>query len=258
MSDEPVKILLVDDNPHDARLIKEMLSEVETLNFTIQYAERLEDALISVAKNSFDVVLLDLMLPDSQGLDTFLRMYEKAPWLPTVVLTGLSDETMAANAVREGAQDYLVKGQVDGNILVKAMRFAIERRRQSIAKGAKRAPAERPSDTNLKLIGTSDGLKEVEEFIATVSKTSNTSVPSYTERPAPERALWLTPYTIRATGPRALLSSLTAAPSRIPSLKRRCSVTRRALLRTPSWVKKGFSNSLKGGRYSSTRSGIWI
>ncbi len=176
MSDEPVKILLVDDNPHDARLIKEMLSEVETLNFTIQYAERLEDALMSVAKNSFDVVLLDLMLPDSQGLDTFLRMYEKAPWLPTVVLTGLSDETMAANAVREGAQDYLVKGQVDGNILVKAMRFAIERRRQSIAKGAKRAPAERPSDTNLKLIGTSDGLKEVEEFIATVSKTSNTSV----------------------------------------------------------------------------------
>jgi len=176
MFDEPIKILLVDDNPADARLIKEMLSEAESFHFTVEYAERIEDALKSVAKNTFDVVLLDLNLPDSQGLNTFLRLYERAPWLPIVVLTGLSDETMAANAVREGAQDYLVKGQVDGNIVVRAMRFAIERRRQTIAKGSRPRQAESPEGRNPKLVGSSAALKEVEEFIETVSKTSNTSV----------------------------------------------------------------------------------
>ena len=82
-----------------------------------------------MAENGTDVVLLDLSLPDSQGLDTFVRVHTQVPGVPIAVLTGLADETVAALSLREGAQDYLVKGQVDGNLLVRSMRYAIERMR---------------------------------------------------------------------------------------------------------------------------------
>ncbi len=176
MFDEPIKILLVDDNLADARLIKEMIAEQGSCHFTIEYAERISAAVKSAVKNRFDVVLLDLHLPDSQGLDTFLKLHDKAPWLPIVVLTGLSDETMAARAVKEGAQDYLVKGQVDGNMVIRAMRFAIERQRQAAVRGAGAARSEKPEGRAPRLIAASAGSKEVEEFIETVAKTSNTSV----------------------------------------------------------------------------------
>jgi len=129
MTDQPVKALLVEDNAGDARLIREVLAEARIGHWELAHVERLGEALARLAEGGIDVVLLDLSLPDAQGLDTVTRMHAAAPDVPIVVLTGLADEALAARAMREGAQDYLVKGQVDGKLLVRAMRYAIERHR---------------------------------------------------------------------------------------------------------------------------------
>jgi len=128
---KPVDILLVEDNPGDARLIREMLAEPtaadQTASFRLVHADRLAAGLALLAQAAADVILLDLSLPDSQDLDTFLRVSAAAPETPIVVLTGLGDETTGLKAIQAGAQDYLVKGQVDGNVLGRAVRYAIER-----------------------------------------------------------------------------------------------------------------------------------
>ncbi|MGB8992760.1 MAG: PAS domain S-box protein [Desulfobaccales bacterium] len=129
MLDIPIKILLVEDNPGDARLIREMLAEAETGSFTIEWVPRLSDGLERLSQGEIDLVLLDLGLPDSQGLDTFSQAYAHAPEIPFVLLTGLDDETLALSAVRQGAQDYLVKGETDGNALFRAIRYAAERKK---------------------------------------------------------------------------------------------------------------------------------
>jgi PAS domain S-box-containing protein len=125
----PLKVLLVEDNPGDARLFREMLAEVPSAPFCLETAERLSAALARLADGDICAVLLDLGLPDSQGFDTFTRAYEQAPSVPILVLTGLDDEALAVRAVREGAQDYLVKGRIEGLWLVRAIRYAIERKR---------------------------------------------------------------------------------------------------------------------------------
>ncbi len=122
-----IKILLVEDNPGDARLLREMLAQAAPGQFQLTLVERLGAALQSLGQASFDLVLLDLSLPDSHGLETFLQVRDQESGLPIIVLSGLDDEALAVRAVREGAQDYLVKGQVDGDLLVRAMRYAIER-----------------------------------------------------------------------------------------------------------------------------------
>lgn len=129
MSDEPSRVLLIEDNPGDARLIQEMLAEFGRGRFDLRRADRLSTALEWLAEGGIDVILSDLSLPDSRELDTFAKVRAQAPHLPVIVLTGLDDETAALEAVQEGAQDYLVKGQIDGNLLVRAMRYAIERKR---------------------------------------------------------------------------------------------------------------------------------
>lgn len=129
MLDIPIKILLVEDNPGDARLIREMLDEVETGSFAMEWVPRLSDGLERLSQGEIDLVLLDLGLPDSQGLDTFSQAYAHAPEIPFVLLTGLDDETLALSAVRQGAQDYLVKGETDGNALFRAIRYAAERKK---------------------------------------------------------------------------------------------------------------------------------
>ena len=120
-------VLLVEDHPGDARLIREALAEGQTTRFEIERVDRLASALERLAKEGIDVVLLDLSLPDSQGFDTFVKVHAHTPRVPIVVLSGLDDEMMAMRAVQEGAQDYLVKGQVDSNVLVRALRYAITR-----------------------------------------------------------------------------------------------------------------------------------
>jgi DNA-binding response OmpR family regulator len=125
---EIIRVLLIEDDPGYARLIREILKEAGAGQFELARAERLDDGLRCLGEEAFDVMLLDLNLLDSQGLDTFLRAYVQAPEVPIVVLTGLADEVLGVKAIQGGAQDYLVKGQVDSNLLVRSMRYAIERK----------------------------------------------------------------------------------------------------------------------------------
>ena len=129
MSHNSIKILLVEDNPGDARLIHEILAEAKGTVFDLECADRLTVARERLTDGQIDLVLLDLSLPDSQGLDTFAKIHAHIPDMPIVVLSGLNDETIAVKAVQEGAQDYLVKGQVDSNVLVRSIRYAIERKK---------------------------------------------------------------------------------------------------------------------------------
>ncbi len=129
MEGQPVKVLLVEDNPGDARLIREMLGEARPGAFHLDQAGRLDEALARLEKESFNVLLLDLGLPDSQGLDTLAAATARAPHLPIIIFTGLADEEVGVKAIEKGAQDYLIKGQVEAQILARAIRYAIERER---------------------------------------------------------------------------------------------------------------------------------
>lgn len=124
-----IRILLVEDNPGDARLLRETLREAEGFPFEMAHAERLGQAAGMLAGSPADVVLLDLSLPDAHGLDTVRRMLDAAPDIPIIVLTGTDDERLALQAVHAGAQDYLAKGRVDGPLLARSIRYAIERKR---------------------------------------------------------------------------------------------------------------------------------
>jgi len=125
---EPVRVLLVEDNSGDRRLISEMLAEVSDLAFDVKHADRLQTGMTHLEQNAVEVVLLDLGLPDSQGLETLRKLHAQASGIPIVVLTGLADEMVGVRAVNEGAQDYLIKGQVDGHLLRRTVRYAIERK----------------------------------------------------------------------------------------------------------------------------------
>jgi PAS domain S-box-containing protein len=129
VTDQPITILLVEDNPGDVRLLKELLKEVSDAPFVLTSVERLDGALAYLAKQPVDVILLDLALPDSQGLETFTKIHDRAGATPIVVLTGLDRETLTHQVMQAGAQDYLVKGQVHGTLLMRSMRYAIERKR---------------------------------------------------------------------------------------------------------------------------------
>ncbi len=124
-----IHVLLVEDNPGDARLLREAVKDAAGISISLVHEQTLECALKRLDGEAFDVIMLDLSLPDAEGLETLERTHAHAPNLPIVVLTGLDDEALAVRAVREGAQDYLVKGQVTGQVLVRAMRYATERKR---------------------------------------------------------------------------------------------------------------------------------
>jgi len=133
MNNNPIKIVLIEDNSGDALLIKEMLIGAKSAPFLLEWRDRLNAGLQWLTENGADVVLLDLGLPDSQGLDTYAKVHAQFPRLPIIVLSGLHDESMAVRAVRDGAQDYLVKGQIDGNLLFRSIQYAIERKQTSEA-----------------------------------------------------------------------------------------------------------------------------
>lgn len=137
----PLRLLMVEDNPGDARLLQEELKEVASARFEVRHVTRLAEAVAAVGEPGVDVVLLDLSLPDGHGLSNIERMLQAAPALPLVVLTGTDDEQLAMKAVHAGAQDYLVKGQATGPLLVRALRYAIERKRAE--EGLKREEAAR-------------------------------------------------------------------------------------------------------------------
>lgn len=129
MEAQPLRILLVEDNPGDARLIRETLREAASLHFDLMHVERLSAARAACESSAVDVVLLDLSLPDAHGLETLTQCLSFASEAPIIVLTGLDDERVAVQAVQAGAQDYLVKGGVDSTLLVRSIRYARERKR---------------------------------------------------------------------------------------------------------------------------------
>lgn len=129
MVNDPIKVLLIEDNLGDARILCELLQQYHGTPFELVHVERLSDALISIDEKSCGVILLDLTLPDADGLDTISRLRRHAERVPIVVLTGLDDEDVAVEAIEQGAQDYLIKGQVDGPLLARALRYAIQRHR---------------------------------------------------------------------------------------------------------------------------------
>jgi PAS domain S-box-containing protein len=128
MKNKPIQVLLVEDNPGDARLFREFLREDGLVDIKLDHVEQLNTCLAHLTQGKPDVILLDLGLPDSQGLNTFTQVYAQARGVPIVVLTGLNDSEQAIEAVRAGAQDYLVKGEVSGGLLGRAIRYAIERK----------------------------------------------------------------------------------------------------------------------------------
>jgi len=128
-----IHILLVEDDPGDTRLIRELFTEVSSIRFIWENVERLSAAKDILRAEYFDLVLLDLSLPDSHGLDTFIQLHPHAICLPVVVVTGPDDELLAIEAVKAGAQDYLIKGQIENKQLVRALRSAIERKRTETA-----------------------------------------------------------------------------------------------------------------------------
>ncbi len=123
------KILLVEDNPGDARLLQEAFAEIAGMRFQFVLCQTLQEALEILAKGQPDVCLLDLGLPDAQGLQAVQSIRRESSDLPIVVLTVLNDETLALQALQRGAQDYLVKGKIDGHTLWRSLRYAMERQR---------------------------------------------------------------------------------------------------------------------------------
>lgn len=130
-----IRVLLIEDDQADAFLIQEMLLEPvagrkeEAGNLMIRPVVRLDEGLRLAAEGGFDLVISDLGLPDSQGLATVKKLAEAVRHLPIVVLTGLNDQEVGFEAVNAGAQDYLVKGQVTGEMLLRSIRYAVERKR---------------------------------------------------------------------------------------------------------------------------------
>ncbi len=123
-----MKLLFLEDNPGDARLIQLMLAETDPSRFEIDHVKKVADALERLDSEWYDAIISDLGLPDSQGLDTLIALQEKASALPIIVLTGNDDESMGVAAVQQGAQDYLIKGKITPDLLVKSINFSIERK----------------------------------------------------------------------------------------------------------------------------------
>lgn len=128
-----IRVLLIEDSPVDARLIRAMLSNPRGRAFELVQVNRLDEGLQRLAQGDVALVLLDLSLPDSRGMESFQKVHTAARHLPVIVMSGLDDETIAVSAVHAGAQDYLVKGEVTGHLLVRAIRYAIERKRAAEA-----------------------------------------------------------------------------------------------------------------------------
>jgi len=124
-----MRVLLIEDNEDDACLIRDALTERTKAGIVLTWADRLSTGLQRLTKDHIDVVVLDLSLPDSHGQATLNQVLAHRPDMPIVVLTGLDDEALAVGALRQGAQDYLVKNRLDGDNLARALRYAVERTR---------------------------------------------------------------------------------------------------------------------------------
>jgi formate hydrogenlyase transcriptional activator len=145
MKELPLSILLVEDNAGDARLLSEMLNKESPRNFSLTHLDRMSEAIVHLAKGGVDIVLLDLGLPDAHGLDSVRQAVAADPDVALIVLTGLNDDALAAKAIKEGAQDYVIKGQIDDFAVSQFLRFAIERHRlqREVRKAAEKVMLQR-------------------------------------------------------------------------------------------------------------------
>lgn len=133
ISSDLIRVLLIEDNLAEARLLQEILKGSQPKQFSWSHVQRLKDGLAQLQKKSFEIILLDLTLPDSQGLDSVVSLVQTVPQLPIVVLTNTNDDKLALESLRCGAQDYLVKRQVNLDLLVRSLCYAIERKQTELA-----------------------------------------------------------------------------------------------------------------------------
>jgi DNA-binding NtrC family response regulator len=131
MDAKPIIVLLIEDSEDDALLIRKSLAGAMKVPYELKHVDGLSRGMECLAGGEIDVVLLDLGLPDGRGISTFSVLHKHSPDVPVIVLTGHDDEELAIEAVQKGAQDYLVKGKVDGGLLRRSIRYAIERQKLS-------------------------------------------------------------------------------------------------------------------------------
>jgi DNA-binding NtrC family response regulator len=129
MDSKPIIVLLIEDSDDDALLIRKSLAGAMKVPYELKHVDGLSRGMECLAGGAIDVVLLDLGLPDGRGISTFSVLHRHSPDIPVIVLTGHDDEELAIEAVQKGAQDYLVKGKVDGGLLRRSIRYAIERQK---------------------------------------------------------------------------------------------------------------------------------
>lgn len=143
---EPIRILIIEDSPAIVRLIGDVLAQAEGSDFFIESVSRLEDGMRRLREGGITLVLLDLTLPDSDGMATFMETYRCVPDIPIIVVTGHEDESLALKAIREGAQDYLLKTELQPRTLIRAIRYGIERKRGEEARARLAAIVESSND----------------------------------------------------------------------------------------------------------------
>ncbi|MBX3369720.1 MAG: PAS domain S-box protein [Nitrospira sp.] len=129
MTNRPIHVLLIEDNPGDIRLVRELFAQTGNGQFTLTHVGRLDAGIRCLSESLIDVILLDLSLPDSQGIETLIRMHAAAHGIPIVLMTGLEDEELGLHLIQAGAQDYLIKGQTSAPLLARALRYAVGRKR---------------------------------------------------------------------------------------------------------------------------------
>jgi len=127
MDDKIIKVLYVEDDMDHAILIRELIEEIKNVHYKLTHVQQLNEALLELDNENYDIVLLDLSLPDEQGVNTVARVCEQAPDIPVVVMSATDDETMAIKALQKGAEEYLVKGKVKSHALSRILRYAIMR-----------------------------------------------------------------------------------------------------------------------------------
>ena len=154
----PIRVLLIESDPGDASRARLLLAEATKPGFLITEVGRLADAFDELDRKEFDVVLLALILPDSRGLDTFRRIHTRARDLPIVIFSQITEEGVAIDAVRAGAEDYVVKGSVDGATFSRVIRYSIERKKRKPLEAESSDEYERTTDLYRRIVDYSQGL----------------------------------------------------------------------------------------------------